>query len=280
MKPVRQLAVWLVLALMLTGCASMRSVRTQGLDRVPHYRGRMEGEFQPLGFFPVSIQPQMNDWFQSDRREALMPLLDAMDAYLEKLDFTVPMQADGYPERSGPEITVGVEEDGSKDEEPRLMLRELGPTKAWVQVLTEKAPEAGVKGVLWISVGIQDYLVRQKDWKGGKILDLGTGHSMAVPWLTSLDTPVEVLQVSGALISPEGKILRSGAEGIIAKRTGFLASVFDWRSKISRSDIQTLIHETVREDLPGSPPVWEAALNNLIAQLAGRPDRLMMPEKQ
>ncbi|HHS12480.1 MAG TPA: hypothetical protein ENN03_01795 [bacterium] len=280
MKFFKQCAVWLVLVLILTGCASMRSVRTQGLDRTPHYRGRVDGDYLPLGFFPVSIQPGMNDWFQSDRREALRPLLDRMNACLEQMDFTVSMQTDGYPERSGPEITVGLEEAGSKKEEPRLMLRELGPTKAWVQAFTEKTPETGVKGVLWISVGIQDYLVRQKDWKGGKVLDLGTGHSIPVPWLTSLDTPVEVLQVSGALISPEGKILRSGAEGIIAKRTGFLASVFDLRSKISQSDIQTLINETVREDLPGSPPAWEAALNNLLAQLTGRPDRLMLPEKQ
>ncbi len=269
----------LVLLLFITACASMRTVNTHSLNRAPHYHGRVSGDAGNYGYFAVSIQPQMDDWFNRDRKAALRPLLDAMNTYLEYYDNIRFIDAEGFPPQSAPEISAGIEQDYGEKDNPRMILVASGPTKAWIEILKDKTADTGITGVLWISVGVQNYKVMQQDWKGSKAVEMGTGYTMPVPWLTSLDTPVEVLQVSGALLSPDGKILRSGAEGIIAKRTGFLASVFDWRSTITESDIRALISETVREDLSGSPPAWQAALTNLLAQLTGREDRLLIPEQ-
>ncbi|HZA51832.1 MAG TPA: hypothetical protein VE549_13900 [Myxococcaceae bacterium] len=40
---------------------------------------------------------------------------------------------------------------------------------------------------------------------------------MSLPWLTSLETPVSVLQLTGALIDRSGQAVRIGAEGSAAE---------------------------------------------------------------
>ena len=48
---------------------------------------------------------------------------------------------------------------------------------------------------------------------------------MPLTWLTSLDDPVQVLQLTGVLVAPDGRVLRVGAEGVLARRTGMAASM-------------------------------------------------------
>jgi len=90
-----------------------------------------------------------------------------------------------------------------------------------------------------------------------------------LPWLTSLETPVSVLQLTGALVGRDGRAVRIGAEGLLAKRTGLVASAFGLQALLSDEDVQQL-RTTRRDDLAGRPLVWQAALRSLVAELTGR----------
>ncbi|HSL69113.1 MAG TPA: hypothetical protein VK864_02670, partial [Longimicrobiales bacterium] len=102
-----------------------------------------------------------------------------------------------------------------------------------------------------------------------KEIELGTGYTMALPWLTSLDDPVTVLQLTGALIGRDGRALRIGAEGLIAHRTSFLLSALGAQRIISDEDVER-VRSARREDLPGQPLVWQVALRRLVAGLTGQ----------
>jgi hypothetical protein len=131
--------------------------------------------------------------------------------------------------------------------------------------------EHGTRYSLYITLGFSEYFISQKNWKGSKELRLGTGYSVDVPWMSDLDTPAEVLHLTGALINRDGKIVRIGAEGIIAKRTGFWTSVIGFQDMISDKMLKKLMTEERRDDLPGNPLTWQVSLQNLVAQLTGNP---------
>jgi hypothetical protein len=98
---------------------------------------------------------------------------------------------------------------------------------------------------------------------GSKAIELGTGRSATAPWLTSLDDPVEVLQLTGALIDADGKVLRVAAEGLLARRTGMIASVLGAQEVLTEADLASLRAAPAG----GGPTVLEAALGALIRGL-------------
>ena len=102
-----------------------------------------------------------------------------------------------------------------------------------------------------------------------KSVELGTGYTTALPWLTSLETPVTVLQLTGALVDRQGRAVRIGAEGILAVRTPLLASGLGAQRVLSPDDVD---RARVLKDAgrPGQPLVWRAALCTLIGQLSTR----------
>jgi len=93
-----------------------------------------------------------------------------------------------------------------------------------------------------------------------------------VPWLTSLDTPVCVLQLEGVLVGPDGKLVRSAVEGVYATRTRFGESVIGLQRVLTDEDVAKVRTALRREDLPGTPLVWEAALDALVRELVRRDD--------
>jgi hypothetical protein len=92
-----------------------------------------------------------------------------------------------------------------------------------------------------------------------------------VPFLTSLDTPAQVLQLTGALIDRDGSAIRIGAEGLFARRTGVLVTSLGAQELLTDEDIER-VRTGRRDELPGRPLVWQAALRNLVAELTGRPE--------
>ena len=92
---------------------------------------------------------------------------------------------------------------------------------------------------------------------------------MPLPWLTSLEAPVSVLQVTGALVDREGKAVRIGAEGIMARRTSLMGSGVGLQRILRDEDIEQT-RSLVRDDLPGRPLAWQVALRHLVEQLTGR----------
>ncbi|HWE40910.1 MAG TPA: hypothetical protein VG432_00265, partial [Gemmatimonadaceae bacterium] len=130
---------------------------------------------------------------------------------------------------------------------------------------------AGVADALVITVEISDYYVQQKGLAGRKEVELGTGYTVSLPWMTGLDTPVSVLQLTGALIDSSGTAVRIGAEGLVARRTGIIAGSFGTQRVVTDEDVDQL-RTARRTDIPGQPLVWQVALRNLLAGLTGRPE--------
>jgi hypothetical protein len=121
-----------------------------------------------------------------------------------------------------------------------------------------------VGAVLAIALRFGDQWVRQKDWKGSKTIEIGTGRSEPVAWLTSLDDPVQVLTLAGALVSREGRVLRVGAEGVLVRRTGMIASTLGAQEVLTEADLRRLT-----ERLDGGDPPWRSALRQLVTGLLG-----------
>ena len=132
----------------------------------------------------------------------------------------------------------------------------------------------GVPNALVITVEVSDYYIRQQGLPGRKAVELGTGYTIDVPWLTGLNTPVNVLQLTGALISTDGTAVRIGAEGMLARHTGMMIGALAAQRMITEDDVNQL-RTARRGSLPGQPLVWQVALRNLVAQLTGRPELAM-----
>ncbi len=140
------------------------------------------------------------------------------------------------------------------------------PDANWVRWVARTMDAANTPVTLVLTLEVGQYLMKQRGLVGRKVVELGTGHEQELPWLTSLETPVTVLQLTGALLGRDGKAMRIGAEGIVAKRTPLLASAVGAQALLSDADV-TLVRSTRREDLPGQPLAWQVALRTLVEQL-------------
>jgi len=135
--------------------------------------------------------------------------------------------------------------------------------------MRESLVGTGADRVLVVSLEIGQMLLRQQGLRGNKELELGTGHTVRLPWLTSLETPVAVLQLTGALVDADGKAIRIGAEAFQAKRTPFLASSAGAQALLVDEDVAEA-RTRRRDDLPDHPLAWQVALRFLVSQLTGR----------
>ena len=153
-----------------------------------------------------------------------------------------------------------------RDDRERMKLAVGRPSAAWVTWATETMQAQGATHALVLTLEVGQYLTRQTGLRGAKSVELGTGHAAWLPWLTSLETPVQVLQVTGVLVDRTGRAVRIGAEGLMAKRTSLLASSAGLQALLTPEDLEA-IRTRVREDLPGRPLVWKEAMRQLAHRL-------------
>jgi hypothetical protein len=128
--------------------------------------------------------------------------------------------------------------------------------------------ENGVARTLVLTLEVGQYLPRQSGWRGDKVVELGTGYTARLPWLTSLETPVLVLQLTGAVVDSSGRALRIGAEGIVAVRTTLAASAAGAQRMLTDADVE-VARTLRRDDLAGRPLAWRVAQQQLVARLTG-----------
>ena len=145
------------------------------------------------------------------------------------------------------------------------------PSKEWTDWMREVMTQAGVERSLVLTLETTQRLPRQTGIRGDKKIELGTGHTMDLPWLTSLETPVVVLQLTGALMDREGQAIRIGVEGITAQRTRLAISALGGQEMLRDEDVAA-VRTLRRDDLPGQPLAWQVALRHLVGQLTGRPE--------
>jgi hypothetical protein len=247
-------------------------------DRPPYYHGRLPAAARPIGHVAVSFRDEPGSLdLTPNRSPALAGLLDSLRVELDRLALTRPLPGGDWPMRDGPQVRFGARRGGTGPDvslapgeidtrEPRRMAFEYdGPGRAWKERVRHGANDS-VRAVLVVQLGFADQWPRQVSWKGAKSIEIGTESRVPVPWLTSLDDPVQVLQLTGAVLTPEGKLLRLGAEGLLARRTGMLASTLGAQETLREEEIAALA-----EPGPDGAPAWHAALRQLVRGLCEGP---------
>jgi hypothetical protein len=263
------------------------------LEHPPYYAGlkaedvaRDSGRIAhvAIAFQRGAAQPEIFDP-ASGVGTPLRALLDDMNRYLESLGVSRAIVDGPAPAREAvpPDVRFGcITENGMPGNDcaergdsvlgrgRQAMQLSVGrPSQEWVAWAAAGFREAGAGRVLVITLEVGNYLIRQEGLAGTKVLELGSGHRARLPWLTSLETPVAVLQLTAALADSSGKALRIGAEGFQARRTRLAVSALGGQEILSDEDV-TAARAARRDDLPGSPLAWQVALRELVARVTGR----------
>lgn len=238
-----------------------------GASRIAHFPIRYQrGAEQPASFEP-----------SASSGSPIAALLAEMNSYLDSLS-TGRITPKSVEVGTAPDVRFGcatdvvgdcTDEGEATSANRRLDLSVGRPSADWITWLGSTLDDASADQALVITLELANYWPRQKGMGLSKEVELGTGHSVGVPWLTSLEKPVAVVQLTAALVGRDGKAVRIGAEGLMARRSNILTSAIGAQRLISDDDIEKL-RTTRREDLPGQPLVWQAALQSLVAQLTGR----------
>jgi len=292
--------VSLAAAVLLTGCATTGATFGSGvgdrlLEHPPYYAGAAAIAAAPaesrIGRVPITYQrgAAQSEIFdpRGDAGSPMRALLDEMNAFLDSLgaparvtnamatNNSVMVPPDvrfGCATQSGiPDDDCAARGDSALGRKGQTMHLAVGrPSAEWAAWSRDAMRADSLSRLLVITLEVGHYLPRQRGLVGSKEVELGTGHTVGLPWLTSLETPVSVLQFTGALIDSTGRAQRIGAEGIYARRTRLGISALGAQELIGDEDIQR-VREARREELPGQPLTWRVALVQLVEGLTGRP---------
>jgi hypothetical protein len=278
-------------ALLLLGaaCATTGSTFRSGvgdahLESPPYYAGaRVSRETTPrimhlpIGYQRGAAQSPIFDPAGGAGTPTAALLAD-MNAFLDSLGVTTRIDmATGASRGTPPDVHFGCETRGgdecvSDESEPRMRLAVGRPSPSWVEWVRSALDSGRASGALVITLEVGQYWPRQKGRFGGrKVVELGTDHSQGIPWLTALDKPLDVLQLTGALVDRDGQAIRMGAEGLFARSTNIVLSGMGVQAALTDDDVQR-VRTARRDDLPGQPLGWQVALRRLVAELTGRPD--------
>jgi hypothetical protein len=262
--------------------AIAQGLSDRSIEHPPYYTGRKAGPGARFGGLPIIYQRggSQSPIFDpsGDSGSAVASLLHEMNTAFDSL-----IQARGWsqltmpPKGNPPDVYFGCQRDPSDDcIEPgdtalgragtAMHLALYSSSKAWRERLVKMLDSTGATHAVVLSIEVGQYWVRQSGFSGKKSVELGSGHTVSLKWLTSLETPVSVLQLTGVLINRKGEAVRMGAEGFMARRTEFAASAFEAQRLISDQDVDRARRLT-REDLPGEPLAWRVALCRLLGGL-------------
>ena len=303
MRPLIAAAAVVLAACATTGATVRSGVGDALLDHPPYYAGapaaRVAREGARLGHLPVAYQRGAAQASIFDPASGpgtpVGALLDEMNAYLDSLGsargLTVRLVEGGrvsaVTHRATtvpPDVSFGcLTESGVLSGDDcaargdsvlgrggQAMRLAVGrPSAEWTAWMGDVLRDAGVGRALVLTLEVGQYLPRQRGVRGTKLVELGTGHTAPLPWLTSLETPVTVLQLTGALVGPDGRAVRIGAEGIMARRTRLVVSAAGGQEILGAEDVERA-RTLRRDDLPGRPLAWQVALRQLVGQLTGQ----------
>lgn len=266
----------------LNAFSSGRTDRLKGAPIYKTYDKKAVAQPARAGYAALSLdETTKSDFSFVGREQALQPLLEAMNVYLDSLGWGKRLRGEALPEKGAPYVYVGsAEGEGAPpeaamqrsehDKYPPMVIHILKPSNAWRNALGNAARTDQTEFVLWLKLGFSEYPKANKGAFEKKVV-LGAGYEEGIKFLSAEDKPVEVLQVTGILLDRAGNLVRAGAEGIVAKDSPFWVQVLEAQEGMSNEALRTLLHEERREDLPGRPLKWQVALRNLVAQLLAQP---------
>jgi len=277
----------------LAGCAAldeMSVAQTQRLGEGEFHADVGDGvrqQVDPAVLVPVSID---SEWIASlgygQRAGEFAPIVSAMNGALQGLACCRYVAGPALP-AGAPWVYVGSangefapaeaqEQVFPHDQFPPMVMHVRKPSAAWSQAVAELLAREGARYAVVVTLAVSQYPKGREGFFGKKVV-LGTGHEEPVEFLTAEDKLLEVLQLTGVLVDAQGRVVRAGAEGILARDTPFAAQVFDVSKVLDDRTLERVLTKERRKDLPGEPLKWEVALGNLVAQLRGDRAALRVP---
>jgi len=266
-----------------TGSTLQSGVGDRLLEHPPYYAGSRATDTTPIGHLPVAYQRGATQEAMFDppggAGTATGAFVHDLTAYLDSLAGTTRLAVTGMPRATPPDVQFSCETDPTGDclmgpgalgrGDIRMRLAVGRPAPEWAAWAAATMDSARVKRVLVITLEVGQYRVEQRGIPGDKMIELGTEHTVRLPWLTSLETPVHVLQLTGALMGRDGRAIRIGAEGMLARKTSLPLSALGAQALIP-DEVVAELRAARRDDLPGEPLVWQEALRTLVTRLVGR----------
>jgi hypothetical protein len=283
----------LAAAVMVSGCAAvdeMAVAQTQRLEEGEFYAYVGDGvrqDVDPAVLLPVALDPELTTSLGYGQRAAeFAPLVAAMNARLQGLSCCRYVTGAALPP-AAPWVYVGSadgefapaeaqEQVFQQDQFPPMVMHVRKPSSAWSEAMAALLAREGARYAVVVSLGVSQYPKGRAGAFGKKVV-LGTGYQEPVEFLTAEDKLLEVLQLTGVLVDAQGRVVRAGAEGILARDTPFAAQVFDVSKVLDDRTLERVLTKERRKDLPGDPLKWEVALGNLLAQLRGDRAALQVP---
>jgi len=285
-------AVVLALA-SLSGCAAldeMSVAQTQRLDEGEFYADIASGVRQQTDravLVPVALDPELaTSLGYGQRAGEFGPIVAAMNQSLQAMACCRYVAAAALPV-GAPWVYVGSAvgefapaEAGEQvlphDQFPPMVMHVRKPSAAWSQAMAGLLAREGARYAVVVTLAVSQYPKGREGVFGKKVV-LGTGYEERIQFLTAEDKLLEVLQLTGVLVDTQGRVVRAGAEGILARDTPFAAQVFDVSKVLDDRTLERVLTKERRQDLPGDPLRWEVALGNLVAQLRGDEAALRIP---
>lgn len=244
---------------------------------------------QRVGVLPVTLDRELQASFDyADRARSFAPIARAADARIAATEGLRLLEVAGLPQTGAPRIYVGsaagdfAPPDAEQaaelrgDRLPPMVLHLERPSKAWQKAAGDLMAAEGLTHLVLVSVAVSQYPKEQRGFTK-KVVPLGTGYEARIKFLTAVDKPIEVLQLTGILVGHDGRVLRGGAEGVLGRDTPFAAQIFDVSKTLDDAALQAALATERRDDLPESPLALDVAVDNLLAQLLQDSRRLRVP---
>jgi len=281
------------LALVATGCASLDELavaQTERLEEGEFYAKMgpgLQGPVDPVVLMPAVLDPEFAHSLAYGRRAGeFAPIVAALNGALDGQSCCRLLPAAALP-AGAPHVYFG-SADGEMappeardqvlphDQFPPMVMHVRRPSAAWQQAMAGLLAREGATHAILVSLGVSQY-PKGREGAFGKQVVLGTGHEEPVRFLTAEDKLLEELQLTGVLVNAQGRVVKAGAEGILARDTPFAAQVFDVEKTLDDRTLQAVLTTERRKDLPGEPMKWQVALDNLLWQLRGNRSAATVP---
>ena len=274
-----------LLVLGVTGCATLDQAavgRTDRLTDPPFYKTYAKSTGGTTIVLPIFVDPESAEPFNMAGREsALEPLLDALDAALAAQSCCRHVASPSLPATGGPIVYLGMldgefapsgtglEQEFYEEYSP-MILHVLDPRPDWRAAAIAIAAREQASSILVVQLAFTQFPKADRGAFGKKVV-LGTDYEVPVRFFSAVDKPIEVIVLTGILLDPSGEPLRAGGEGIIGYDAPFWVQVFEAGKDIDTRAIERLVADERRDDLPGRPLNWQAALEQLMQQMTRQP---------
>jgi hypothetical protein len=279
---------YLMLLISCAGTTKFQNLPEVKLKRTPYYTGVTPPISGDIGHFPILLDHTLEfEEFPDSILAILDSSLNLMNDYLDNMEISWPLYPIRLPIDDEPLVYVGnvassaypgeqqMAEWQTENEDAFMGLFTEKPSLAWCDSLEEISRIDSISYFLYITLGVSEYLPRKQNILGFREVEMGTDYTIPLGIFFGSQDPVPVIHLTGALLDSTGRILKAGAEGIIA-RPRSMGNIFqDLKNAVSGDFSQSLFRkenlmaliEDRWVDLPDQPYVWQVALQNLVNQL-------------